>query len=131
MRPVYLDTDPILALLKRDDWLASSVDLELIDDPRTSVATAIEVQYVLEDAWDRDRLVSVHEEIEALDVDLVDLTTTAIDAGAELRDRYPRLNLFDSVHLGTARTISEPIVSTDSLYPEISEVEHLDPRDLG
>jgi hypothetical protein len=46
---VYLDTDPVLAVLKTDDWLASVVDLETIDSPKTSVATAIEVQYVMEE----------------------------------------------------------------------------------
>lgn len=127
---MYLDTDPILALLKAEDWLASAVDLAEIDDPCTSVATTIELQYVLEDDWSRDRLVGVHREVDDLGIDLVDLTPRAIDAGADLRERYPRLNFFDSVHLGTARTIDEPIVSTDTLYPEIQEVEHVDPRDL-
>lgn len=71
---MYLDTDPILALLKSDDWLASEVDLDAIDEPHTSVATGIEVQYVLEDDWTRNRLVGVHEEISDLGVELVDLT---------------------------------------------------------
>jgi len=44
--------------------------------------------------------------------------------------RYEALNVFDGVHLGTARVLDEPIVSTDTLYPSISEVEHVDPRDL-
>lgn len=130
LESVYLDTDPILATLKDDDWLASEVDLDAIADPQTSVSTTIEVQYVLEDTWSRDRLVDVHEAIEALGIELLDLTPAAIDAGAELRRRYPRLNLFDAVHLGTARTIDEPIVSTDSLYPDVEEVEHVDPRSI-
>lgn len=40
---VYLDTDPILAVLKADDWLASTGDLETIDEPKTSVATSGEI----------------------------------------------------------------------------------------
>lgn len=57
---VYLDLDVILAELKADDWLASDVDLESIDEPKTSVATGIELQYVMEAEWDRDRVVRAH-----------------------------------------------------------------------
>lgn len=117
--------------MKRDDWLASAVDLDDVPDPCTSIATTIEVQYVLEDDWPRDRLVDVHEEIESLDVELHALDADSIRVGADLRRRYPRLNLFDAVHLGTAVTIDEPIVSTDSLYPDIVEIEHRDPREMG
>lgn len=131
MTTVYLDTDPILALLKSDDWLASDVDLDAIDDPSTSIATTIEVQYVLEEEWPRDRLVSVHEEFGELGIDLLELTTDVVESGATLRSRYPRLNRFDSIHLGSARTIDEPIVSTDTLYPAVEEVEHVDPREIG
>jgi hypothetical protein len=53
---VYLDLDVILAELKADDWLASDVDINSIEDPKTSVATSIELQYVMEDEWDRDRV---------------------------------------------------------------------------
>jgi len=50
---VYLDLDVILAELKADDWLASDVDIDAIDDPKTSVATGIELQYVMENEWGR------------------------------------------------------------------------------
>jgi hypothetical protein len=53
-----------------------------------------------------------------------------MDAAGDLRRRYGSLNVFDAVHLGTAYTLNEPIVSTDTLYPDIVEVGHIDPRDL-
>lgn len=127
---MYLDTDPVLALLKADDWLSSVVDLEVIDEPKTSVATAIEVQYVMEDSWSRQQLSNTHSKIANEGIKLVPLTVDVMDAAGELRRAYDRLNIFDAVHLGTAYTLEEPIVSTDSLYPEISEVDHVDPRDL-
>ena len=46
---MYRDLDVILAELKADDWLASDVDIESIEEPKTSVATGIELQYVMED----------------------------------------------------------------------------------
>ncbi|AGB37734.1 hypothetical protein Natoc_1944 [Natronococcus occultus SP4] len=127
---VYLDTDPVLAVLKDDDWLSSEVDLEAIDTPKTSVATAIEVQYVMEDSWNRDELSEAHRTIAAEGIELVPLSVEMMDAAGQLRRQYDSLNVFDAVHLGTARVLEEPIVSTDTLYPNIAEVDHIDPRDL-
>lgn len=127
---VYLDLDVILAELKADDWLASDVDIESIEEPKTSVATGIELQYVMEDEWDRDRIVRAHREIRDNNIELVPLTTDTLDAAADLRAQYKALNVFDGVHLGSATVLDEPIVSTDTLFPEISEIDHVDPRDI-
>ena len=127
---VYLDLDVILAELKADDWLASDVDIDSLDEPKTSVATGIELQYVMEDEWDRGRVIRAHQEIASQNIELVPLTSDALDAAADLRSQYEALNVFDGVHLGSAAILDEPIVSTDTLFPEIPEVEHIDPRDL-
>lgn len=127
---MYLDLDVILAELKADDWLASDVDIESMAEPKTSVATGIELQYVMEDEWERARVVRAHQEIASMNIELVPLTSDALDAAADLRAQYDALNVFDGVHLGSAAVLDEPIVSTDTLFPEISEVEHIDPRKL-
>ena len=127
---MYLDLDVILAELKADDWLASDVDIDSIEEPKTSVATGIELQYVMEDEWDRDRVVRAHREIAGKDIELVPLTSDTLDAAADLRSQYEALNVFDGVHLGSAAVLDEPIVSTDTLFPEIPQIEHIDPRDL-
>ncbi|GAB3032969.1 PIN domain-containing protein [Natronobiforma cellulositropha] len=127
---VYVDTDVVLAVLKTDDWLSSSVDLETIADPKTSVATRIEVQYAMEGEWDREQRTVVHERIVEEGISLVPLRFEHIAAGSALQRAYDRLNLFDAVHLGVATVLDEPIVSTDTLYPTIREVDHVDPRDL-
>ena len=127
---MYLDLDVILAELKADDWLASDVDIESMAEPKTSVATGIELQYVMEDEWERARVVRAHQEISSRNIELVPLTSDALDAAADLRAQYDALNVFDGVHLGSAAVLDEPIVSTDTLFPEIPEVEHIDPRNL-
>ncbi|MDY6819209.1 MAG: PIN domain-containing protein [Halobacteriales archaeon] len=127
---MYLDLDVILAELKADDWLASDVDIDSIDEPKTSIATGIELQYVMEAEWERDRVVQAHQEIASKHIELVPLTSDTLDAAGELRARYDALNIFDGVHLGSAAVLDEPIVSTDTLFPEIPEIEHIDPRDL-
>jgi len=50
---VYLDLDVILAELKADDWLASDVNIDAIDEPKTSVATGIELQSLLPERVER------------------------------------------------------------------------------
>lgn len=127
---MYLDTDVILALLKPDDWLASSVDVDSLTEPKTSAATTIEVQYVMETEWSRDHVTRTHEAIVDAGIDFVPMTFDVATAAGELRRSYERLNVFDSIHLGTAVVHDEPIVSTDTLYPDIDEIEHVDPRSL-
>ena len=127
---VYLDLDVILAELKANGWLASDVDIDSIEEPKTSVATGIELQYVMEDEWERDRVVRAHQEISSRNIELIPLTSETLDAAADLRAQYDALNVFDGVHLGSAAVLDEPIVSTDTLFTEIPEIEHIDPRDL-
>ncbi|QCC47525.1 type II toxin-antitoxin system VapC family toxin [Halobellus limi] len=127
---MYLDTDVVLAVLKADDWLSSEVDLESIDDPKTSVSTCIEVQYAMEGEWDRTRLTTVNESLAAEGIALVPLREEHIEAGGALQRRYDRLNLFDAVHLGTADVLDETLVSTDTLYPSIEEISTIDPRKI-
>lgn len=127
---VYLDLDVILAELKDDDWLASEVDLGKVDAPQTSIATGIELQYAMEDDWRRDRLARAHREIAEIPVELTPLTAAVMDAAADIRVQYEAVNVFDAVHLGSARALDEPIVSTDTLFPDIDEVAHVDPREI-
>ena len=84
----------------------------------------------MQDEWDRERLTRTSEELEADGIELVPLEVEHIEAGSKLQRRYDSLNLFDAVHLGAATVLGEPIVSTDTLYPEIAEVESVDPREL-
>lgn len=127
---MYLDTDVLLALLKADDWLQSDAESADFDQPKTSVVTAAEIQLVMFDSWSRPRLTQVLTEIEEEGVDLVPMTADAFRTGSELLPEYDSLNVFDAVHVGHARTLDEPLVSTDTLYPRIDEIENLDPRNL-
>lgn len=125
---MYLDTDLVLGLLKDDDWLSEVASSFGVADAKTSTSTVIEVQYVLEDVWPRQRLVSVHSAITDQEVELVPLTAEILEAAGDIRGKYERVNVFDSIHLGTAVVLEEPIVSTDTLYPTIEDVTHIDPR---
>ena len=82
------------------------------------------------DDWERDRVVRAHQEIIGAGIELVPLRETALDAAMDLRAQYDTLNVFDGIHLGSALALDEPVVSTDTLYPEIAEIDHVDPRDM-
>jgi len=55
--------------------------------PKTSVATNIELQCVMEDEWPRDRIVRVHQEIADLGIEMILLGADALDAAADLRSK--------------------------------------------
>ncbi len=127
---MYLDTDVLLALLKAEDWLRPTVEVASFEAPKTSVVTAIEIQLVMFDSWSRSALAEVLGDIEAESVEVQALTPDAFQSGARLLPEYPALNVFDAVHIGHAINLQEPLVSTDTLFPSIDEIDHIDPREL-
>lgn len=127
---MYLDTDVVLAELKVEDWLAPTVDIDQLETPYTSVITALEVQLVMFDEWSRTRISETSRSITNLGIHILPLSVKAFQAGEDLLARYSRLNAFDAIHLGHALTKDIPIVSTDTLYPSIREIDHIDPRSL-
>lgn len=127
---MYLDTDVLLALLKADDWLQTAARDATFESPKTSIVTAVEIQLVMFESWSRSELAEVSGSIIDEGIEVIPLTTEVLDAGSELLPSYPALNLFDAIHVGHARTLDEPIVSTDTLYPAIEAIDHLDPREL-
>lgn len=127
---MYLDTDVLLALLQSDHWLQTAVETAALDAPKTSIITAVEIQLVMFETWSRTDLAAVNRSIEGEGVEVLSLTPEAFQAGADLLPSYPGLNVFDAIHVGHAITMDEPLVSTDTLYPSIDEVDHIDPRSL-
>jgi hypothetical protein len=85
----------------------------------------------MQDDWGRGRLTEVSKDIADEGIELLLLARENVEASEELRDRYDDIGIFYAIHLGVAWTNDEPIVSTDTLYPDIEEIEHIDPRELG
>lgn len=127
---MYLDTDVILGELKVDDWLAPTLKDVEFSQPKTSVVTVIEIQLVMFDIWFRSRLAGVATAIENLGIAVLPLTKEVLQSSADNLQAYSRLNVFDSLHIGHAVVLGEPIISTDSLYPDIESVTHHDPRSM-
>ena len=126
---MYLDTDVILAVLKEDDWLQSNVDLEEMENPETSAITVTEIQLVYED-WN-NRFNDINQKIRDLGIKILEIGPQTIKESSKLQKKYGKLNVIDSIHLAHAKQQETPIISTDTLYPKIKEVENKDPRNMG
>ncbi len=69
------------------------------------------------------------EKIRSLELEILPLTENVLAKFTELLSRYPKLNVFDSIHLAHAILEEERILSTDHLFDEIEGVVRLNPLD--
>ena len=97
------------------------------DELKTSAITAVECQIVLMREAGREEAVSVMERIDGLDVEILPLTRDVLKKSSELLARYPKLNVFDSIHLAHVIVEGEEIMSTDRLFDEVEDVVRIDP----
>ncbi len=125
---MYLDTDIILALIKKDDWLKKYIKLSFIEKPKTSVLTIIESRIVLEREYSKEESLRVLARINELKIQIIPLGEKTIAKSIELTKKYPKLGIFDSIHAACSIIVKDKIISTDSIYSEINEVNHIDPR---
>ena len=127
---MYLDTDVILSLLKERDWLKESVEKklrEVNEKLKTSAITIVECQIVLIREESRSSATDVLDRIRELRVEVLPLTEEVLQLSKELLEKYPKLNIFDSLHIAHVLHEGEKIMSTDSLFDEIEGVARMDP----
>jgi hypothetical protein len=127
---VYLDTDVILSQLKERDWLKESVEKklgEMNEKLKTSAITIVECQIVLLREDSRSSAIDVLDRIREFRVEVLPLTEEVLQLSKELLEKYPKLNIFDSLHLAHVLHEGEKIMSTDSLFDEIEGVARVDP----
>ncbi|MBE8538546.1 PIN domain-containing protein [Geoglobus acetivorans] len=125
-----MDTDVILSQIKEKDWLKDIVKrkLEAIDEGFvTSAITIVECQIVLIRESGRSEAIKVHEKIEELGVRILPLSEEILGISSDLLERYPKLNIFDSIHLAHAIHEGEKILSTDRLFDEVEGIVRVDP----
>lgn len=127
---MYLDTDIILALIKKEDWLKSHVNLSKLQPARTSVFTLIEARIILEREYSRKEALRVLPVVSKLGITLVPFEEAVLRKSLELSEKYPQLNTFDSVQVAFAMVHDEILISTDTLFPKIEGLKVKDPRDL-
>ncbi len=127
---MYLDTDVVLSQIKKRDWLKEIVKRklsEINEDSSTSAITVVECQIVLLREEGREEAIKAVEKIESLGLKILPLTKEVLAKSTELLSKYPKLNVFDSIHLAHAILEGERILSTDHLFDEVEEVVKVDP----
>lgn len=127
---MYLDTDIILAAIKKDDWLGHHVEIKKIKQPVTSALTIVEAQLVVEREIGRKNTVSINEKVKMQNIKIEPLTKEMLKKNTELLKRYENLNIFDSIHAAACLVLKENIISTDRIFDQIEGVKRIDPREL-
>ncbi len=127
---MYLDTDIVLSQIKERDWLKDVVRRKLSrieEELKTSAITIVECQIVLLREEGRGEAIKVIDRINSLGLQILPLTREVLEKSTELLSKYPKLNIFDSIHLAHAILENERILSTDHLFDEIEGVTRVDP----
>ncbi len=75
----------------------------------------------------RNEAVKVMERIKPLGLRILPLTEDVLIKSTELLAKYPKLNIFDSIHLAHTILEGERILSTDRLFDEVEGVVRVDP----
>lgn len=125
---MYLDTDIILALIKKEDWLKKYVKISELKQAKTSALTIIEARIVLQREYSREEALKVLSKIKNFNIEIIPINKEIIEKSQELIEKYEKLNSFDSIHAACTIINQEILISTDSIFTTIEEVEHKDPR---
>ena len=127
---MYLDTDVIVALVKKNDWLKPMVEIEKIKDPKTSVLTLVEGELVLDREYRRKYATQLTKKIRSLGIDMLPVTQAVIERSSSLLACHGSIGVFDSVHAAICLLQNCEILSTDHIYDRIPGVKRIDPRSL-
>lgn len=125
---MYLDTDIILALIKKEDWLKKYVSGLDLKEAKTSTFTIIEARIVLEREYSREEANSALKKIKDFKIEIVSVDEKTLLKSQELIEKYHTLGIFDSIHVASAIVNKEKLVSTDNIFSEISEIIQINPR---
>jgi len=88
---MHLDTDILLALIKKEDWLKPHIDLKKVNKPKTSVFAVIEAEIILLREYSRENVFdSVHAAYSALKEEEIISTDNVFDDIKEIEKIDPR-----------------------------------------
>lgn len=126
---MYLDTDVILALAKKDDWLKPFVNLKKIKNPVISAATLIELQLVVNREYGKDKIGDFLKQVKNLNVKSTPINPDVVHKSAELMRKY-NMTTFDAIHASYCIINKENILSSDTIFDSIKEIRRIDPREF-
>ncbi len=127
---MYLDTDIVLALIKKSDWLRPRVSAAKLKKPVTISLTIVEAELVTEREMGRKDTVEILSKIKENKISIEPLTKEILAKSSELLKKHESLNIFDSVHAAACLILKENIISTDHVFDKIEGIVRIDPREL-
>ena len=126
---MYLDTDMVLALIKKDDWLKPFVNLKKINNPVISAAVLIELELVINREYGKDKVEGLIKEVKNLKIKSEPISSDVIYKSAELMKKY-NMTTFDAIHASYCILNKEKILSSDTIFDSIKDIKRIDPREL-
>lgn len=126
---MYLDTDMILALTKKDDWLKPFVNLKKIKNPVISSAVLIELELVINREYGKGKIDEFFKKLKDLKIKSEPITPDVVHKSPGLMKKY-NMNTFDAIHAAYCITNKEDILSSDTIFDSIKEIKRVDPREL-
>ncbi len=133
----YLDVDILYAHIKPEDWLKQAAErvLEKIKKGQvngyTNLMSVVELEIISLRDFDQAFSQGIHKRLREISkLHLMPLTSDVIEAADDLRESYTNLGVFDSLHAANASVRDKRIISTDTVYDQIEELERIDPRTL-
>ena len=126
---MYLDTDIILALVKKNDWLKPYVNFNKIPSPLISTVTLIELELVINRELGKEEIPGFFKKIKELKVKISPVDENVVQKSAELIGKYD-MTIFDSIHAAFCIINNERILSSDTIFDHVKEISRIDPKEL-
>ena len=136
MTPILIESDLLLAYIKKSDWLKpaaekilSSVASGDIPDVYASTATLQEIIFwFFNRNMHRELVQATNAIIHIRNMRWVDLSPEICLTASMLIKEY-EINPFDAYHAATAVSEDKTILSTEHVYDRIKGIRRIDPRD--
>ena len=127
---VYLDTDCILALVKKSDWLKRSVKRRIKNEKNlcTSVVSVVECRLVLLRENSFEEAISVENVLKEYKIKLLPLDEKILKMSNDLMKEYSGFKTFDAIHASYVMLYKEKMLSSDTIFPSIDGVDVENPK---
>lgn len=123
---MYLDTDVLYATIDTKDPHAKMAQkiINMKEEKYSSVATLIELEFVIRREISDDASKNVLEPLRELNIKFKDIDLKIFELSLDLRREYD-LTIMDSLHAACALLNDKRIASTDSAYDRIIELRRI------
>lgn len=130
---MYIDTDITMALIGLDDALFTKINLDEINNKKTSIMTIFEIKDILSEMDISKDIKEIFYLMKKEKIEILPLTIDVLQKSIELLNKYDRLILLDlrhAVHASHCILLKETMFSTDPIYNRMGEIKYKNPEGL-